>query len=259
MCRQTMTIWPLLLVLTLAPFAGCASEPEEEVATPVRRVDPRRASAEALCSHLNSLQRDLMEGRFQSVGDVFDLFYAETPTQKRILSMFDQIEAVVSVFEAASRKFGDSFDPGLATGFQQSFDEAQAEMESQGFTTEYTPARVTSHSGQRATIGVDDPEIGNVMQLVQIGDEWHISGYTFEHDPDFMEFFNTDGPIIEQLLSSVGRQARTIKGQLDSGQLDTEDQFGMAVMGAFFQIIAENPEAEGVFERLQDLSPFPEG
>jgi hypothetical protein len=219
-----------LLPAIMLTVAGCGGGVEEvEAAAP--QVDPRYASPEALLEHGKSLLNQ-DPGNFEGF---MALFHWENPKQQQIRVVFDSMLVPSYRFLAAVKtRFGE-------VPQQAGEDPLEAmRVRSTG---------VVSRDGQRVAATMTD-EKGETQDfsLVQIGDRWWISGYTIEHDPEFMSDASAGMPF-EQLLeisSKLGPIGVAIDGvttQVKSGLYSSSDQamvaLNAAIMGEMFKIGAQ--------------------
>jgi len=244
----------LVTCTVVATLTGCGGSGGEASTSQARPVDPRYASADALCAEINSITADIQQaGNIVRAKELLNLIHTETPAQQRFVGIIRNIEPVVDVFEAAMTRFGQR--DMLLQGMRDA-------MVQEGMNPDAPEsASVVENSGRRAIVQFPSwKETGEALHLVEAEGRWWISGYTFEYDPSFLELMSgPDAPVVERFFQSIGREARTISDQLAAGQYATEEQFGMAILGAFMKITAENPDAQAVMKKLADKYGPPGG
>lgn len=244
--RISVLLRRLCLGIVLASMAACSSKESESVAE-AAPVDPRYASADALTAHVDDLMRQMNDGQISHARTFLSLVYAETPLQERFNRIASNADPLIALLDSAISRF-----PDVREAFMSGFEES-VEDEFGGVVI-YTPARIKSRDDRRAVIHwpeSDDPD--SELHLVEFDGRWWISGYTFEYDPIVHDALSgPDADEIERFTSSLAREARTLNDQLNSGTIASSEQFGLAIMGSLMRISAEYPEAQELFERLQE-------
>ncbi len=141
----------LLAVLVLG-----ACEQEASVAPVAVAVEEVDITAEALVDHINTL----------AGGDLLDLLYAENETQEKLIAF------------ARSQAAASGEPPPPAIQRQLDVNPAGPVVLSE-VNGQRAVATFTGQGGQRGT-----------LQLVQIGQRWWISGYTYEHKAQLVHYVN---------------------------------------------------------------------
>src|SRR5690349_11787942 len=152
-----------VLVFAVVAISACAKS-NEPIAAPVQP-DPRFASAEALLEYYNSLTtREPVD-----MIAVYNACYAENDVQRQYIDASRQLQPFAELDRLMFQKFGECFNP-----------KSKSHM-----LAPDKPAKMIKLEGQRAEAELinSDGET-QTLRLVQIGDRWWVSGYTFEYLPD---------------------------------------------------------------------------
>lgn len=209
MCNHgTATHWIIVKIVCTAVicsqmYACSNSDAEAEALEP--EIDPRYQTADALLEYYNSLATT----EPFAIRRTLDLFYAENRTQETYIEIARKMADFAELDYEVYQRFGESMNPRQAEDHLLMASEA---------------ARMTRRDNQRAEATYTNNE-GNeeTIYFVQIGQRWHISGYTVEYNFDWEESIG-DVTAIAELADDVSKAARKVLPAVRSGEIQSLDE-----------------------------------
>lgn len=208
----------LLIAIVLSLNACSSSEPKATTAqTPT--VDPRFATAESLIEYYSSIDKTSTEYLSRTI----ELYYAETPLQKKIQRFFLTVEPRMELRDEIKDYFGEAFD-------RYQWEEVlggpmPTEIKETPPTKRWPPATITEHNGDRAKAVQKSPYSGSEkMRLVKVGTRWWFSGYTWEYD----EMKNMSEEALDTLLAHNEKEIiamKQLRARLKAGEFKTPREY----------------------------------
>jgi hypothetical protein len=197
---------------------GCGNDAAEAPVTESASVDPRFASAEALLDYYNSIStREPVDARA-----ALELFYPENDLQRRYLGIAQNLRSVAELDRLMFERFGECMDPKKR---KHSLSPDQ-------------PATMTKREDSRAQAQcIDSKGKKTTLHLVQIGDRWWVSGYTFEYETEWKESI-ADLDRFEQFVRSMAAASQNVATSITDGSLKSAQEARKALGQA---IIATTP------------------
>ncbi len=205
--KTTGTNLPLeaIAVAIMVLLSACSAEEPEPVVIQPPPVDPRFGSADALLATYNELitQEPRTDPRA-----ILRFMYTENDTQKAILEAILARMPFLELDQLVYERFGECIDP---------------KTQIPPFAPE-SPARITERNGPRAVAkGLEADGDQYTVHLVQIGDRWWISGYTFE----YLSWGNRSIQEHEEsarFSAIVSAAATSVAQQLTAGKITSAEQ-----------------------------------
>jgi hypothetical protein len=208
----------LLAVVPVLALPGCGGGAETTDAAPAApAVDPRFASADALLDHYNSIA---MKGPVIDLAAILDLMHAENDLQRRMLGAMRSMMPMYEIEVAMRERFGEGLNPGeMDASLAPSADAAVIGTRSD----RRAEATYTDHDGSTST-----------LYLVQIGPRWWLSGFTLEHDPDFV----SDPDELEKMETMASKLAPVLPpvlARVRAGEFSAAQEVRMAIAMALIE------------------------
>lgn len=201
------------LLLNLSLLSGCEDRPTNGVVR-ASQVDPWHASPEALVEYFNSLfTTDPINFRSYVAA-----FYAENDLQRRLVRLHSALPPVLDLSTAVRERFNDTIIP-----------------DADNFSSEpiSTPAHITERTEGRAQATYTEFDGKEAtLYLVQIGEQWWISGFTLEYDP-LLPSSDESLAFWEDVVNSYAAVGPNLTGRVRAGEFgsitDFRDALGAAV------------------------------
>ncbi|TVQ51395.1 MAG: hypothetical protein EA377_12635 [Phycisphaerales bacterium] len=178
----------VVMMFALAALAGCSRAEAESSDAEETEISIRFPTADSLVAHLNTL---LTETPIDYLG-VLDLYYPENDLQRELLDLERLMHPLVELEHQGFRQFGESI---LETG--------------QRDPLSGVPPVIIEHDDHRRARGTatDYNHQEFELHLVQMDQEWYISGYTTEYmfmgERDPATIASKLRPRVEMLLPAV--------------------------------------------------------